>query len=268
MGERKTLVQPTISEFAFLNAMLQNSLESPIVSLQLEDPHLHREHEEDKLSILDISATLDTETKVNIEIQLNNTHDMIKRSLYYWGRLYTSQLQKGMPYSFLHKTITINLLNFVMFPKYEGFHTTGVLWNQQQQKVLSRNIEVYIVEIPKLMQQWWNEQVNPWKDSFVRWLLLLPANEDEQLTQTLEDIAMNKWERMSQDSSFRQAYEARKKALMDEAAKFAHARNEGIQEGKIQMIKGMHELGVPIETIAKASKLSIEEVELILKGNS
>lgn len=39
---------------AFLNAMLQDSLESPIVSLQFADPHLHREHEEDKLSILDI----------------------------------------------------------------------------------------------------------------------------------------------------------------------------------------------------------------------
>jgi len=103
-------------------------------------------------------------------------------------------------------------------------------------------------------------------------------SEDEQLTQTLENIAMNqdpilqkamnKWERMSQDSSFRQAYEAREKALMDEAAKFAHARNEGKKEGEIQMIKGMHELGVPIEMIAKASKLSIEEVEFILKGNS
>lgn len=33
---------------AFLNAMLQDSLESPISSLQLEDPHLHREHEEDR----------------------------------------------------------------------------------------------------------------------------------------------------------------------------------------------------------------------------
>lgn len=62
------------------------------------------------------------------------------------------------------------------------------------------------------MQQWREEKVNPWEDSFVRWLLL-PANEDEHLTQTLEDIAMNrdpilqkamnKWERMSQDSSFR-----------------------------------------------------------------
>ena len=82
---------------AFLNAMLQESLESPIASLQLEDPHLHREYEEDKLSILDVSATLDTGTKVNVEIQLNNNHDMVKRSLYYWGRLYTSQLQKGCP---------------------------------------------------------------------------------------------------------------------------------------------------------------------------
>ncbi|SCB00226.1 Protein of unknown function [Bacillus mycoides] len=63
-----------------------------------------------------------------------------------------------------------------------------------------------------MMQQWREEKVNPWEDSFVRWLLL-PANEDEHLTQTLEDIAMNrdpilqkamnKWERMSQDSSFR-----------------------------------------------------------------
>lgn len=38
---------------------------------------------------------------------------------------------------------------------------------------------------------------------------------------------------------------------MDEAAKFAHARNEGkkegiqegVQQGKIQIIRGMHELG-------------------------
>lgn len=71
-------------------------------------------------------------------------------------------------------------------------------------------------------------------------------------------------------------YEAKEKALMDEAAKFAYACNEekkegiqeGVQQGKIQMIKGMHELGVPIETIAKASKLSIKEVEDILRGNS
>ncbi|MGE6547675.1 Rpn family recombination-promoting nuclease/putative transposase [Bacillus mycoides] len=272
---------------AFLNAMLQDSLESPIASLQLEDPHLHREHANDKLSILDISATLNTGTKVNVEIQLNNNHDMMKRSLYYWGKLYTSQLQKGMPYSALRKTITINLLNFIMFLDHKEFHTMGTLWNTQQQKLLSDDIEIHIVEIPKLTEQWHEEKVNPWKDPFVRWLLLLSANEDEHLTKTLEDIAMNQdpilqkainnWERMSQDSSFRQAYEAREKVLMDEAAKFAHAEKEGmkrgiekgmekgIQQGKIQMIKGMYELGIPLETISQASKLSVHEVERMLR---
>ena len=274
--------------------MLQESLESPIASLQLEDPHLHREHANDKLSILDISATLGTGTKVNVEIQLNNNHDMMKRSLYYWGKLYTSQLQKGMPYSALRKTITINLLNFIMFLDHKEFHTKGTLWNTQQQKLLSDDIEIHIIEIPKLTEQWHEEKVNPWKDPFARWLLLLSANEDEHLTKLLEDIAMNqdpilqkaihKWERMSQDSSFRQAYDAREKVLMDEAAKFAHAetegmkrgmekgleqgiekgRKEGVQQGKIQMIKSMYDLGIPLETIAKASKLSLHEVEHIL----
>ncbi len=155
---------------------------------------------------------------------------------------------------------------------------------------MSDDIEIHIVEIPKLTKQWHEEKVNPWKDPFVRWLLLLSANEDEQLTKTLEDIAMdqdpilqkaiNKWERMSQDSSFRQAYDAREKVLMDEAAKFAHAEKEGmkrglekgmekglekgVQQGKIQMIKSMHDLGIPLETIAKASKLNVHEVEHIL----
>ncbi|EOO19820.1 hypothetical protein IG9_00880 [Bacillus cereus HuA2-9] len=134
------------------------------------------------------------------------------------------------------------------------------------------------------MQQWREEKVNPWEDSFVRWLLLLPANEEQHLTQTLEDIAMNrdpilqkamnKWERMSQDSSFRQAYEAREKALMDEVAKFAHAEQQGIkkgieqgvEQGKMQLIRGMHKNGVSVEDIAKLTGLSEIEIQRFLQS--
>jgi predicted transposase/invertase (TIGR01784 family) len=91
----------------FLNAILEESLDAPITLLQLDDPHLHKSYEDDKLSILDLLATLDNGTQVNIEIQLRNTHDMVKRSLYYWSKLYTSQMQEGMPYRSLRKTITI-----------------------------------------------------------------------------------------------------------------------------------------------------------------
>lgn len=44
---------------------------------------------------------------------------------------------------------------------------------------------------------------------------------------------------MSQDSSFRQAYDAREKVLMDEAAKFAHAETEGMKRG---MEKGLEKV--------------------------
>jgi predicted transposase/invertase (TIGR01784 family) len=246
----------------FLNVTLASSLSSPIQTLKIEDPHLQREYEKDKLSILDVLATLDDETQIAIEIQLNDQMIFLKRSLYYWSRLYASQMQKGGSYDALRKTITINILNFPVFPEYETFRTTGKLWDIELQKLLIDDLELHIIEIPKLMAQWKEEQVNPWEDDFVRWLLLLSANEDTQLTHTLEEIAMNrdpilkdamqKWEKMSQDPGFRMLYESRQKTLIDEASKYKYAekkgREEGLQEGmekgklaeREQLIRGMH----------------------------
>lgn len=53
------------------------------------------------------------------------------------------------------------------------------------QKLLRGDIEIHFVEIPKLVKQWREEKVNPWENTFVRWMLLLPAHEGEHLTQTL-----------------------------------------------------------------------------------
>ncbi|PEF33227.1 hypothetical protein CON72_26320 [Bacillus wiedmannii] len=157
-------------------------------------------------------------------------------------------------------------------------------------KLLIEDMEIHVIEIPKLMAQWKDEQVNPWEDSFVRWLLLLSANEDTQLTHTLEEIAMNrdpilkdamqKWEKMSQDPAFRMSYEARQKALIDEASKYKYAEKRGreeglqegmekgkevgIQEGKIQLIRGMHKNGMDIEDIAKFTNMDMSDIRHIL----
>ncbi|MGN4669244.1 Rpn family recombination-promoting nuclease/putative transposase [Bacillus cereus group sp. MYBK234-1] len=74
----------------FSNAILQRTLPSPITNLTLEDIHLHKEYMEDKLSIMDVRATLGTSELVNIEIQIANKHDIQKRFLYYWSKLYAS----------------------------------------------------------------------------------------------------------------------------------------------------------------------------------
>ncbi|TJZ99935.1 hypothetical protein FA950_29480 [Bacillus thuringiensis] len=75
--------------------------------------------------------------------------------------LYTSQIQKGCSYDVLRKTITINILNFPVFSEYETFHITGKLWDLELQKLLLEDLELHVIEIPKLTEQWKEEQVNP-----------------------------------------------------------------------------------------------------------
>ncbi|HDR6248221.1 TPA: PD-(D/E)XK nuclease family transposase, partial [Bacillus cereus] len=225
----------------FLNAVLQKSLDSPITSVVLNDPHLHKEYKEDKLSIMDIRATLGTGEHVNVEIQLANKHDMQKRSLYDWSKLYTSQMQEGMAYRELQKAITINVLDFVLYPNYENFQTMGILWDVEQKFCVHEDIEIHYIELPKLLTKWQDEQINPWQDPFVRWLLLLATHEDPDLTKTLEAIAVekdevlnkaiHKWDVMSYNIDFRREYEAREKILLDEKAAMAHAEQEGVKKG-------------------------------------
>ncbi|PEF61820.1 Rpn family recombination-promoting nuclease/putative transposase [Bacillus cereus] len=266
----------------FLNAVLQKTLSSPIMSLTLEDPHVHKEYKEDKLSIMDVRATLGTGEFINIEIQIANKHDIQKRSLYYWSKLYASQMQEGMPYSKLQKAITINVLDFILFPIHDGFQTTGTLWDIEKEVLVSEDIEIHHIELPKLIAQWRNEQVNPWHDALVRWLLLLAAHEDQNLTDTLEAIAMEqdetlqqaiqKWDNMSHNQQFRREYEAREKILLDEKAAVAHAeqkgrkkgREEGKEEGRAQVIQSMYESGMNPQVIANIVKLTVEEVQRIL----
>lgn len=98
--------------------------------------------------------------------------------------------------------------------------------------------------------------------------------------------AMQKWGKMSQDTAFRMTYEAREKALLDEAAKFAHAeqqgmekgiekgmekglkkgKEEGIQEGKTQLSRGMHKNGMDIEDIAKFTNIDVADIRGILEN--
>ena len=66
----------------------------------------------EKLSILDLHVITETSMNINVEIQLVNQYNMIKRTIFYLSKMILSQLKKGEDYSALSRTITINILNF------------------------------------------------------------------------------------------------------------------------------------------------------------
>lgn len=260
----------------FLNAVLQSSINEEITSLYLDDPHLPREQKDDKLSILDLRATLNNGIKINIEIQVRDKKDMIERSLFYWSGMYYSQMTQGMKYTELRPTICINIVDFILFPEEKEFHNVNTVMNKKSKRIITGNMQLHFLEIPKVIQEWQGERMNPWEDSLARWLLLFPAHEDERLTTILEAIAMEKdpvlkkaiedWERLSSDKDFLRLYEAREKAIKDRISEIETAEEKGAKEAKIQLIQNMIKVGLPIEKVAEAAELSVEEVNVILKN--
>ncbi|PEQ53145.1 Rpn family recombination-promoting nuclease/putative transposase [Bacillus cereus] len=261
----------------FLNEVLQSSLDEEIISLHLDDPHLPREQKDDKLSILDLRATLNNGIKLNIEIQVRDKKDMIERSLFYWAGMYYSQMTQGMKYTELRPTICINIVDFILFPE-EDFHNVGVVMNKESEHIISENMQLHFLEIPKVIREWQEGRMDPWDDMLARWILLFPAYEDDKLTTILEGIAMEKdpvlkkaledWERLSSDKDFLRLYEAREKAIKDRISEIETAEEKAAREArmatKIEMIHNLFNVGVPIEKIAAATELSVEEVNKIL----
>ena len=88
---------------SFLNVV------DPIQSVELKDTTIEKSHLEDKYSRLDVKAMTNKGEHINIEIQLEDEYNMIKRSLYYWSKLYEGQLENGFDNEIIMKLIGLSL---------------------------------------------------------------------------------------------------------------------------------------------------------------
>ena len=280
---------------AFVNAALDPSEEERVTWIELVNNEQSREHIGDKMSVLDLLARTERGMYVNIEIQLANEHDMERRSLYYWSRVYTGQMSQGMSYQELKRTITINILNFRYMKQMDDYHTRFHVAEDEDGFKLTEVLEMHFMELPKLMDRWQRGQASPEENLLARWLLLLEADDHEDIRERLwaiakEDEAMKKafeqWEEVSQDVESWAVYEHRRKVVMDELAKVreaelrelaAHDRGvaegleqgieqgleQGIEQSKRAMARRLIAKGVEVELIAEVTGLSLAVIEAL-----
>lgn len=265
----------------FLNAILQRTARDSIREVTFINTEFSGEHEDDKQSRLDIVVKTQSDELINVEIQLSNQHDMVKRTLYYWSRLYGSQMKRRIPYSNLLPTITINICNFTIFDKIKKYHSTFHLYEDETMQPVSVKdnvLEIHFIEMNKFLTFWHANQLNPLDDILARWLLLLGMVDArkqkvyDEIYQELEELAMkdehllgafNVWEELSQSPEETVAYLSRLKYILDEEGKFEHARNEGEKEGIVKVAKELIALNLDIESISKATGLSHDEIEAL-----
>ena len=249
---------------SFLNATLKPK--DLITEVEIKNTDLNKDYIEDKFSRLDVKATTSNNEIINIEIQLKNEYNMIKRSLYYWSKLYSEQLNEGEDYSLLKRTICINILNF-KYLKTRMFHSVYRMKEIHTNEELSDIEEIHFIEIPKL------EDGSDEKDMLVAWIEFLKNPESEKvrsLEMSVDEIREAKDEliKMSNDDTQRELYEMRAKTLRDKISALNEAERKGIKKGEknkaIEIAKSLINLGLDKESIAKSTGLDLWEVEKLM----
>ncbi len=143
--------------------------EEEFEGIQIINSELIKEFKEDKKGILDVRVKTNKGKQIDVEIQILPTDYMAERTLFYWSKMYTSQIKSGETYDNLKKCITINIVDFRCTPLkklYSSYHLT----EDEAGDKLTDLIEVRFLEIPKLFDKDIERDEN---DPVVQWMEFL-----------------------------------------------------------------------------------------------
>ena len=247
---------------SFVASMLDIPQES-ISEIKITNPELPPETLAGKFSRLDLSLKVDDKL-VNVEIQVKNDADYRDRTLFYWAKLYSSELKSGEDYSELKQTITINIINFNMFSG-SDYHTEVAAMIKGTEEVFSDKFSIHFFELKKV-----GKKPDP-KNSRELWLQFINADSEEALdmiSQTNVPImkkAVNIIYDMSEDTKIREIARLREKALHDEASALKNAKEEGRAEGEAE---GAAKKQAELIANMKAFGMTDEQINAIILGGN
>ena len=186
-----------------------------------------------KFSRLDLRITINKVTSVNIEIQILNYGNYKERTLFYWAKMYTGELQKNEDYINLKNAISINVIDFNLFDCKE-YHSTFKVFEEHRQELLTDKFRIDFLELRKAKDM---KESGSMTDKKQMWIDFLNTNAEDD--ETLERLAtespiMKKavavLRQMSADEKELYEIEQREKAVRDEISARAYERQQGIQQ--------------------------------------
>ncbi len=237
---------------ALLTAVLRPK--SPIATVTVLNPEIPGEDVLKRWVVLDLRARLEDGTSLDIEMHAQKRGNFRDRALFYWARLYTSELDRGERYDVLHPAIGVHFLDYVELDG-QRVHSTFTLLEVHDHERFSRAIELHIVELPKLSRVTPAEQQA--EADLVDWVRFFKARTDEERTvlamhNPTMDKAKQALDRVSADPTAQElarlAENARVTQRLELSAAYTEGREvgreEGLDQGRAQGLEQGLELGL------------------------
>jgi len=247
----------------FLSVVLNRHIHD----IEFKNVELVPQHNDEKLSRIDIFAILDNHDRIDIEVQCVNYHNMDKRSLFYWAQLFLHQnsILSGEDYNALKPAITVNILNYNFLPKPAPCSVYSLRENETNHK-LTDALELYFLEVPKLTKKPIEEmtRLDKWIAFFSK---KFKTHEKEEIAMTEPAIknAINAADSFFFDEAAYHAYLNRQAAIWDYNSGINAARAEGLNEGVESVALNMLKENFSFEQIQNLTKLSLDKIQELAK---
>ncbi len=206
---------------------------------------------ESKSVRLDILVTDETGKLFNVEMQVINQHNLSKRMRYYQSAIDVASLDKGAYYDDLNDTYIIFICMFDYFKKGLPVYQFENICTKDSELYLQDGVKKIIINV---------DAVENTKDedlkAFLKYMKTGVSN--NEFTRRLNSMV----ETIKDKVTARTEYNFVPGYIMD--AKY-EAHEEGYKQGShqqaIETAKILKSLGDPLDKIAKATKLGIEEIQ-------
>jgi predicted transposase/invertase (TIGR01784 family) len=269
---------------SILKDLLESILNIEIKSITIQNPEIPKNIKDGKVGVLDVRAELNGDEITEVEMQVQDQHNIDKRSPTYLTKIYSDQLKEGEQYIEVKKVVVINILNFDYY-KRNSYHSVARMMFEEskenekvdlgyivEDKYATKDLEMHFIELPKFRKK------DPdMSNKLEQWLCLICNEEDkikmaESKNEEIEK-AKKELEKLAMNPEDRELYELRLKAIRDEmnirysgyidgmAEGEAKGRAEGKNERNIEIAKNMLKENVNIQFISKMTGLNLEEIE-------
>ena len=194
------------------------------------DYKLKKRYPEEKVGRLDLRTRLEDGTICQIEMQLVDLKNTIKRILYYWSRSYAEQINVGEDYRELKKTIGIIIADYEI-EELKGIEKVEsewkIIYTNDGKRVLTEDLEIHIIEIPKARRIIEKEKRN----RIAQWMMFLDNPNEKGVKEIMEEnkeikeatIVLNE---MSEDEELRRLAFLKERAIRDENAMRRYEKEE------------------------------------------
>lgn len=215
---------------SLLNAILRGK--PYIKDVKLENTEITKILELDKASRLDVLATTDNGTKVNVEIQCRNTGDLINRAFHYLSAMINGSVQTGQSYNNI-SVISIWILGENVTTREKAISEAYMTFQNNDKdpyQIMTDKARIIFIELNKF-----NPKTACQQDMLTAWLSFLkdPIFMNEEFLK-MEEVhkAMATLKYISSDDEERAIARIRQNTINDHNSERTVAREEGFEEGR------------------------------------